>query len=189
MNLNHYLEHLQEGYFISNEDIYKDIDKFKSGEKNQLLIVGTAGSGKTTMGENLAKKYKVKWISIDSMWWRLKQQYFKNTNESKDQMRLKVYEYIIKMLKSNERFIMEGVDLLDIYYSYPKYRRMILGKALIVLGMSSVRAGIRAGIRNKRREDEGLGYGKSMYLMAQYNIKNIENKLNIIRKDILKTKK
>ncbi len=185
--LEQYLLSLQEGTIISDKTVSVNLEQFKSGEKNKLLILGVSGSGKTTIGEQLAKKYKCKWISIDSMWWRLKQKYFKNVDETKEQMQEKLFEFIIKSLKSNERAILEGVDFMIIYSDFPKYRKLILNQPMIILGLSALRAGIRAGIRNQKREPEG-GYMKSIYWMSKSNIKQLEPILKIMRKDIMKMK-
>ena len=71
--LESYLQHIQEGYLFSDKTISVNLNDFESGKKNKLIVVGVMGSGKTTIGEHLSKKYKVKWISVDSFWWRLKQ--------------------------------------------------------------------------------------------------------------------
>jgi len=187
MIIDNYLDYIQEGYILSDKTISVNLHEFENRRKNKLLIIGAAGSGKTTLGEKLAKKYNLKWISIDSLWWRLKQKYFKDSDlREKDihnQVEKKVKEEVIKYLKSNERLIMEGVDLLDIYKEQPKYRRLILNQPMIILGLSSLRAGIRSGLRNEKRESEG-GYALSLYWMIKFNIKKTEPKLKIIRKDV-----
>ncbi len=189
MDINKYLSQIQEGYLLSDKTISVNLKDFENGTNNKLLIVGTSGSGKTTIGESLAKKYKVKWISIDSMWWRLKQKYFKDSDlkekQIHSQVEKKVKEFIIKSLKSNERFIIEGIDLLEIYDEQPKYRKLIINQPMIILGLSSLRAGIRSGIRNEKREPEG-GYALSLYWMIKFNIKKVEPKLKMVRKDIKK---
>jgi len=68
-----YLNSIQEGYVLSDKTISINLSKFQSGIKKKLLVLGVSGSGKTTLGEKLAKQLKVKWISIDSLYWRIKQ--------------------------------------------------------------------------------------------------------------------
>ena len=177
---------LNEGYLLSDKTISVNLSDFESGEKNKLLIVGTAGSGKTTLGEKLAKTYKVKWISIDSLWWRLKEKYYKGAKpkEVREKVRKKIIEEVIKYLKSNERLIIEGIDLLEIYKWLPKYRKLILNQTMIILGLSSLRAGIRAGHRNRKREG-GEGW-RELYWMAEMNMRRIEPLLKMLRNDIMK---
>lgn len=178
------LNYIQEGYLFSDTTISVNVDQFINRKKKKLLIFGMAGSGKTTLGEALAKRLRVKWISIDSLWWRLKQKHFKNVKESKTQMKTKVYKEVIKYLQSNERLIIEGIDLLDIYVRMPKqYKRMILHQPMVILGMSAMKAGIKAGQRNRKREG-GEGW-KEIYWMYKYNTRKVMPNLKILRKDVM----
>jgi len=171
---------IQEGSVLSDKDIAVRLSEFESGKNNKLLIFGVSGAGKTTLGEMLSKRYKVKWISLDSMWWRLKQKYFKNVDENKEELRKKVLQFATVALKSNERLIIEGVDLLDIYKKNPK---LITKHSMIILGLSSLRAGIRAGIRNVKRGGEGW---KELYWMPKINLTMVEPVVKKLRKDVSK---
>jgi len=187
--LDEYLNQIQEGYLISDKTISVNLNDFESGKKNKLLIIGPSGSGKTTIGESLSKKYKIEWISIDSLWWRLKKKYFKDS-DLRDKVihkkvEKKVYVEVIKYLKSNRRLIIEGIDLLEIYVKQPQYKKLILNQPMIILGVSSIIGGLRAGIRNQRREAEG-GYIMSMYWMIEFNMKRVQPKLEAVKKDIMK---
>ena len=176
---------LNEGYLLSDKTVSVNLSKFQSRKNNKLLIIGTSGSGKTTLGEILSKRYKVKWISIDSLYWRMKQKYFKDNDNMKGiepELKEKVRKEVIKYLKSNERLIMEGIDLVELYIEEPKYRKLILNQSMIILGLSSLRAGIRAGIRNKKREDEGW---MTYYWMVKFNFKRIEPLIKRFRKDVM----
>jgi hypothetical protein len=180
-----YLSRIQEGYILSDKTISVNLDDFESGKNKKLLIIGMSGSGKTTLGEKLAKKYRVKWISIDSYWWRLRQKYFKdapNTDETERKLIKKLVEFVIDTIKNNERLIIEGVDILNIYSEFPKYRKIILNQSLIILGLSSLRAGIRAGLRNRKREG-GEGW-RELYWMVKFNMKHFETILKAIRKKV-----
>lgn len=180
-----YLSRIQEGYILSDKTISVNLDDFESGKNKKLLIIGMSGSGKTTLGEKLAKKYRVKWISIDSYWWRLRQKYFKdapNTDETERKLIKKLVEFVIDTIKNNERLIIEGVDILNIYSEFPKYRKIILNQSLIILGLSSLRAGIRAGIRNRKREG-GEGW-RELYWMVKFNMKHFESILKAIREKV-----
>jgi adenylate kinase family enzyme len=172
---------LNEGYVLSDKTISINLSKFQSGIKKKLLVLGVSGSGKTTLGEKLSEQFKVKWISIDSLYWRIKQRDFKNVNETKEQLVKKVHEEVISYLKSNERMVIEGIDILELYHNEPKYRNLILKQPVILLGISSLRAGIRAAKRNREREDEGW---MSYYWMQKFNW-NIEPLLKQFRKDVI----
>ena len=182
--IDEYLDYIQEGYLLSDKTIGVNVSQFIDRKKKKFLIFGMAGSGKTTLGEALSKKLRVKWISIDSLWWRLKQKHFKNVAPTKQQMREKVYKEVIKHLQSRKRLIIEGVDLLDIYVGLPKrYKGMIIDQPMFILGMSAIKAGIRAGQRNRKREG-GEGW-KELYWMPKYNIRKIIPNLKILRKDVM----
>ena len=178
---------LNEGYILSDKTISVNLSKFISRETNHLIIVGVLGSGKTTLGEELAKQLKVKWYSIDSFWRRLKQEHFKEaksyqdiTNEEWDKLDDLFYKKTINLLKSKERFIIEGINLLD-----ERYRQYIINQSMIILGMSSIRAGIRAGIRNKKRGDDG-GTWRLLYWMPIQNMKLCEPRIKKLRNDVKK---
>jgi ATP-dependent protease Clp ATPase subunit len=99
-NLNHYLNYIQEGYILSNKNISVNLKDFETGKKNKLLIVGTMGSGKTTLAEKLAKKYRVKFYCIDSLWHKLKQKYMQGADMSlqknKDRVQDLFEEHVFK---------------------------------------------------------------------------------------------
>jgi len=175
---------LEEGYIFSDKTITVNMYDFLSRKKKKLLIMGYAGSGKTTLGEALSKKLRVKWISIDSLWWRLRQKHFKNKEPSKEEVRKKVIEATVKYLVNNERLIIEGVDLLQLYSTYPMTKKIILNQAMIILGMSALKAGFRAGKRNMGRE--GQAGWKEVYLMPEYNIRKVGPRLKLFRKDVMK---
>lgn len=185
MVIDKYLSYIQEGYILSDKTISVDLDKFKSGENKKLLIIGMAGSGKTTIGERLAKKYGVKWISIDSLWWRIKQKFFKNEGGKDVQKKVekKVFEVVMKYLKNNEKMIIEGIDLIIMYGRVPGAKESMLNQSMIILGLSALRSAIRAGIRNKNKEAGESGWTEFVGFM-RINMKQIEPMLKAIRKHV-----
>jgi len=198
--IDEYLKYIQEGYLLSDKNVSVNLKDFESGEKNKLLIIGVMGSGKTTWAEFLSKnkskmvggRYparlpRVKWRSGDNIWYEISQKYFKHikdNHEVKDEITKLVRIELIKMLKDNRRMIIESVDFIDIYKDQPQYRKLIVNQPMIILGMSALRAGIRAGIRNMRREG-GEGW-RELYWMSLMNIRDLEATLKQIRKDVKK---
>jgi len=182
--IDQYLKHLQEGYLLSDKTISVNLDQFLSGQKNKLLIIGVMGSGKTTIGEKLAKQLKVKWYSLDSFWWRIKQKHFPNANRynemTEEDMRKmdKLFnDNVVRILNLKERCIVEGINLMD-----DPFRKIALKQAMIILGVSSVRAAMRGAKRNRAREDEGW---MTYYWMQKSNWK-VESKLKEFKKDLSK---
>ncbi len=199
--LEQYLLSLHEGTIISDNTISVNLQDFESGKKNKLLIIGLMGSGKTTWAEFLSKnkstmvngryparKSRVKWRSIDSMYYRLDN--FPATmdrKKKKDLLGKKVLDGVIKLLKSKERWIIEGINLIDIYRDNSQYKKLILNQPMILIGMSALRAGIRGGIRNMSRDGGGESW-RELYWMPKINIKSIEPSFKQLRKDALKIK-
>jgi hypothetical protein len=99
--------------------------------------------------------------------------------KNKDRVQDLFEEHVFKYLKSNERAIVEGINLLE-----NKYRTQVLKHPMIVLGLSALKAGVRAGLRNKNREG-GEGW-KELYMMTKINMQQIEPVLRDFRKDIKK---
>ncbi len=166
MKINKYLEHLQEGYFLSDKTISVNLYKFENGESNKLLIVGVLGSGKTTLANLLLKKYKVSNFVSDT---------------SSDGS----FKKMIKALKDNKRTIIEGSQITTMYIKFPQYRELILKQPMIIIGMSAIKAGLKAdqrdgttllGAKNKR----------DIYYFIRKNLSHFQKKFNYFRKDVMK---
>ena len=56
---------LTESWIFNKDNVEYNLDKFKSGKSNILLITGLSGSGKSTLGEKYAKEYKTEFIELD----------------------------------------------------------------------------------------------------------------------------
>jgi hypothetical protein len=122
------------------------------------------GSGKTTLRRKLQVNHlKARAISTDLLWKDLKNENKKmNSKEIQDE----VYKVIMKYVKNNERLIIEGIDLIYMYGRVPGFRSIMLNESMIILGLSAIKAGIRAGMRNKK---EGEGW-RELYWMSKWNV-------------------
>lgn len=94
----------------------------------KILIVGTVGTGKTTLAKKLSKDYNIKYYEKDSIVHNDRQNGRKREEEEQN--------VIIKNINKNENWIIEGVlrknlqyllELADkiIYLDVPKYKRNI----------------------------------------------------------------
>jgi len=96
-----YLNKIQEGYILSDQTVSIDLEKFENGESNILLITGIGGSGKSTLGKKLAKKYNAKYIASDFPC--LTDDPYKKDPE-------KCFRDIYnKISKTNNRYVLEGI--------------------------------------------------------------------------------
>jgi len=139
--LNNYLSFLQEvNYVISGGNKYYNINKFKNDKDGKLFIVGLSGSGKTSLGKNIAKKYNAEYFKLDDINNDFIKEFKKNKNGKLPISQLgKFFE---KIMSLTGKYVVEGVDIL--YYE-PKFFK---DKAVIILGTSLLLSSIRAYNRN-----------------------------------------
>lgn len=62
-------EVVEEKYIMNEDDIYYNKDKFDSGLTNLCFITGHGGSGKSTMGEYMAKEKNIEHVEMDDVIW------------------------------------------------------------------------------------------------------------------------
>lgn len=158
--LENYLVYLNEGYLFSNKTISVNLDQFKTGKKNKLLIIGVLGSGKTSLGQYLKKKYNVKHFFSD--------------------------EYgLEKALKSPKRMIIETIEITSLYKEKPEYRQLILSMPMIIIGISAMKAGFRADKRDNTVPTTAKDK-RDIYISTRDNLTFFQKRLNYLRKDVMK---
>jgi adenylate kinase family enzyme len=127
--------------------------------------VGLAGSGKTTLANDLSKKYGVKYYSTDDM--------------------LKKFDWndfikkITKLINSPERKIIEGVSILGFMYpdsGEQPIRKKVLSFPTVILGSSLVKSNFRRFLKHKN------------FKRVVKNFKVFNNKLEQFRKDLKRSK-
>ena len=155
-----YLKYIQEGYILSDKTISVNLDDFENYSKNKLLIVGVLGSGKTSLGKYLVKKYKVL-------------EFFSDEGG------------IIDALKSSKRSIIEGGQLATLYKAKPDLRKLIINQPMIVIGMSAIKAGLRADRRDGTVPGKAKDW-KDIYYFIRTNLSYFQKSVNFLRKDIMK---
>jgi GTPase SAR1 family protein len=158
--LEEYLHYIQEGYILSDKTISVNLDDFESGKKNKLIIIGLCGSGKTSLGEYLVKKYKVKNFISDKPW------------------------PITKAgLLSPKRTILESAGFIWMVHE-PKWKKIVISNPMILIGMSAIKAGIRAD----RRDGTIPGVAKDkkdIYYFVRSNFIDFQRRFNKLRKEII----
>jgi len=140
-----YLQHIQEGYLLSDKTISVDLHKFESGKSNKLLIVGLIASGKSTLGWHLSKKYKVPVKSTDEC------ESFASKTKGLDAF----VECTRDMVKDKTRGIVEGIALVDLYTDSNKggfgYKKELQSYPMIIIGRSVLSASVKAFQRNYKQ--------------------------------------
>jgi len=188
--INNYLNHLQEGIIITNKTIGIDIDKFISGESNKLIIVGPAGSGKSTLGRKLAKKYKTKFFEGDSCWLPAKKKFPEPPIDDKeiDKMNDIYYNCLNTKLKSTQRMILEGIGFLELFNGTAEEKATILKYPTIVLGTSALKSTIRAYNRAKKMKDKEISPIISMIYYGFVNVFSLDELMKKFKKERIKVK-
>jgi ABC-type dipeptide/oligopeptide/nickel transport system ATPase subunit len=109
-----------------------DFDKFLNG--GRLFIIGFSGSGKTTVGRQLAKKYKVSFGSLSICW---------SNNPDID----KAFQCMKEVIKDGCRIAEVMYLMLD---SMKDVRHILLTEACVIMGKSQLKSSMDAGIRDKK---------------------------------------
>ena len=84
----------------------------------KILIIGTVGTGKTTLAKKLSKQYNIKYYEIDSIVHDDDNGGIKRTFKQQDE--------IIKEINKNNNWIIEGVLRENLYYLLDLSERIIL---------------------------------------------------------------
>ena len=158
--LEEYLDYIQEGYLLSDKTISVNLHEFENATKNKLLIVGVLGSGKTSLGEHLVKKYKV-------------------SNFFSDKPGME------NALKSSKRMIIEGGQLATLYKTKPNLRKLIINQPMIIIGMSAIKAGLRADKRDSTLPGKAKNW-RDIYYFVRNNLSYFQRSLSFLRRDVVK---
>lgn len=182
IRINESTDIINESLFINKKDLYLNIDKFESGKSNILLITGLSGSGKSTLASQLASKYKAEYIELDlfehvemfqsdnqlkeagmvfyeyfSKYPNLKQKII-NKELKGSEFANEIYKFIKYCLSwcskhKSDKFIIEGVQLYDLYDSKAK-ENLPIGKYPIIIKNTSITKSI---LRAANRENKKIG--------------------------------
>ena len=154
--------YLLEGYLISDKTISVNLSEFESGISKKLLIIGVPGSGKTSLGRYLAKKYNVQQFVSDDHWKKMKD-----------------------ALTNSKKAVIEGAGLANLYSVEESWRKMIINKPMIIMGLSAIKAGLRADVRDGMLPAT-VKDKKDVFYFMRKNTLYWEKLLGRLRKDIKK---
>jgi shikimate kinase len=159
-----------------------DFDKFVNNKYSKLIIIGYAGSGKTTTGEYLAKKYNCKFIDTDSHRQELNKMNPNFTKPERDKIR---NIWCMNELTSPEKVIMGGVYMVKLYQN-PEFHKLLTKASFIFLGKKYEDAVNDAVSRDSAKKD---GVTKDQ-LIASYKLENdtIKDMIDFARKHRSKIK-
>lgn len=192
---------INEDYYVENmaidhEDLYINMDKFESGKCNIILITGFTGSGKSTLGEEMVKKFKCDdHFELDALeWWFLggisedelkegmppiydwlihNKKYMnqqKPTNAEIAKMMDMMIPYVINWCTKNKdkKYVIEGIQLYENWSKNGKCN--YLNYPMILKGTSGLKSTFRAMKRNGNKLTDVPFYLKWLF---QFN-KQIE---------------
>jgi len=153
-----YLEFLQEvNYFLSDGNKYYNFKKFTNDLNGKLFIAGLSGSGKTTIGKELATKFNAEYIQLDDVDLSFRNEISKRLEKPKWDKRVndlvleKMKNFIQSIIKEKGRHILEGIHITF------QNNRFFKDKPVIIIGTSLLLSTIRAYNRDvekyyKKRE-------------------------------------
>lgn len=144
---------IQEGYVISDNTISIDFDKFKKG--GRLFIIGLSGSGKTTVGQSLQKRFKSNICHLDGCWNQFKRSSDSIPEPLEGQSEEDMYDEVDNCMKEvilDKRGcrIVEGIQLMTM----ERYWNLMMKEACIIMGKSAIKAAYDAATRDRK-------YGRS----------------------------
>ena len=119
----------------------------------KILIIGNVGSGKTTLGNNLAKLYGIKLFSIDNIVYDDEN---KLKREKLDQINL-----LNKINRENKEYIIEGVLRKNMDFLLNLVDKIVV----IDLNKKILKNRIR-----KRYIKQKIGISKDKYLVSKVNL-------------------
>lgn len=119
----------------------------------KILIIGNVGSGKTTLGNNLAKLYGIKLFSIDNI-------VYDDENKLKRE-KLEQINLLNKINRENKEYIIEGV-----LHKNMDFLLNLVDKIVVIdLNKKILKNRIR-----KRYIKQKIGISKDKYLVSKVNL-------------------
>lgn len=142
----------------------------------KILIIGTVGTGKTTLAKRLSKQYNIEYYEIDSI--------VHDDNNGGIKRTFKQQDEIIKEINKNNKWIIEGVLRENLFYL------LDLSDKIILLDVNRRKRNIRILIRyiKQKLKLEQVNYTpslkmlKSMYKWSEKYDKNKKELMEMLDK-------
>ena len=188
-----------ENVILNKNDIYKNFDKFESGKSNVLLITGFSGSGKSSLGKNLASKYNAEHYELDVlsfffggnitneeikksepglMEFLNKHKEYENGKVPSNKEIMEAYKKYIPFLISwckrqkDKKFIIEGLQLYEIFDK--EHPQSYFSNPIIIKGTSGLKSAIQAAKRNNS-DNENTSFMKELNPLIKWALKDNKN--------------
>ena len=138
----------------------------------KILIIGTVGTGKTTLAKKLSKQYNIEYYEIDSI--------VHDDNNGGIKRTFKQQDEIIKEIDKNNNWIIEGVLRENLFYL------LDLSDKIILLDVNRRKRNIRILIRyiKQKLKLEQVNYIASLKMLK--NMYRWSEKYDKNKKDLMK---
>lgn len=196
--------YIEENMILNKKDLEINLDKFKNGKTNVLLVTGFSGSGKSTLAKQLASKYKCSHYELDCLDFYLGKNmsledaignedglvaFIKkkklepgkklNNDEAKELYREYIKFLISWCKKQDGKFIIEGLQIYEVYEDGDTF---ITSCPMVIKGTSGLISAIRAAKRNNS-ENKDSTFLKEFKPLIAWVSKDLKA-LNKLKKDI-----
>ena len=122
MNLNSYVRHLKESFFVSEKPLFYRFDEWKKDTHGKLFVVGSMGSEKETYAKKVARAFDCGVIDLDNLLKEYVSKFImKNPDIDVDKLSNEEASSIHKQIisdmyfdikKKKERKVIEGIQII-----------------------------------------------------------------------------
>ena len=138
--------YILEAFLLSDQTIAIDFHKFEQG--GRLFIFGVSGSGKTSVGKMIEKKYRVPVCNLDSAWEKKKLP--PKGNPEREEMFKAARKQMAEMIRDKRKCrVVEGIQF--VFPPLNKFMPLYMKEACIIMGKSAVKGAWDASIRNAKK--------------------------------------